>query len=45
LALHAVKATIAALQPAVDEAARLCPQISDGGGEAVAAERARLPNR
>ena len=44
LAFRTVDASIAALQPAVDEASRLRQQITGGGGEAVAAERAKLPN-
>ncbi len=44
VALGEVDARIAALQPAVDEAARLRRQITGGGGEAIAAERAKLPN-
>ena len=44
LALHAADASIAELQPSVDEAARLRRQITGGGGEAVAAARAQLAN-
>lgn len=44
LAFHSIDATIAALQPTVDEAARLRRQITGGGGEAIAAERGKLPN-
>lgn len=44
LALHSADAAIAALQPTVDEAAQLRRQITGGGGEAIAAERAKLPN-
>ncbi|HEV2673544.1 MAG TPA: PilN domain-containing protein [Aliidongia sp.] len=44
LAAREIEASIAALQPTVDEAARLRRQITGGGGEAIAAERAKLPN-
>ena len=44
LAFRAIDATVATLQPTVDEASRLRRQITGGGGEAIAAERAKLPN-
>jgi general secretion pathway protein L len=44
LAIRSVDATIATLQPTVDETSRLRRQITGGGGEVVAAERAKLPN-
>ncbi len=44
LAFRSVGDTIATLQPAVDEAAALRRQITGGGGEAISAERAKLPN-
>jgi len=44
LAFRSVDDTIATLQPTVDEAARLRRQITGAGGEAIAAERAKLPN-
>ncbi len=44
LAFRSLTQTIATLQPAVDEATRLRRQITGGGGEAIAAERAKLPN-
>ncbi|GGF23630.1 type II secretion system protein L [Aliidongia dinghuensis] len=44
LVLREVDARIATLQPAVDEAAKLRRQITGGGGEAIAAERAKFAN-
>lgn len=44
LAFRSITRTMATLQPAVDEATRLRRQITGGGGEAIAAERAKLPN-
>lgn len=44
LAFHELDASIASLQPSIDEAARLRRQITGGGGEVIAAERAKLPN-
>ena len=44
VAFRAIDSTITTLQPTVDEASRLRRQITGGGGEAIAAERAKLPN-
>jgi general secretion pathway protein L len=44
LEFHDVDGRIANLQPTVDEAAALRRRINGGGGEAIAAERAKLPN-
>jgi len=44
LAFRSVDETIATLRPSVEEAERLRRQIAGGGGEAIAAERAKLPN-
>ncbi len=44
IALAGIDSRIASLQPTVDEAARLRRQITGGGGEAIASERAKLPN-
>ena len=44
LAFRSVEATIARLQPTVDQASQLRRQITGGGGEAIAGERAKLPN-
>src|SRR5262249_44571170 len=39
---RSIEERIAALQPSVDEVARLRQRIAGGGGEAIAAERAKL---